>query len=271
LRGQGHGSRLMDAAEALALQRGALAANLETHSFQGEDFYLKRGYVVFWPPGRLPTWPHQTISAKAAGCSTSHPSLHRSLPSRPRRAYRLLTSRIFILTIDGLRWTVPSGATSDGASIPKIFWSLVGGPLDGPYRNAAIIHDYFCDVRVRTWKDTHRVFLDGMLSNNVSRTTALQMYYAVYGFGPRWDFQAICDTRRSLITLLTPEIFGYYGMPRFEYKSYWTAPIREVSYRPIMIPSRPTSSPKIENDLATIKNHPLSLEQIEALAEGRSL
>jgi GNAT superfamily N-acetyltransferase len=42
LRGQGHGSRLMDAAEALALQRGALAANFETHSFRAEDFYLRQ-------------------------------------------------------------------------------------------------------------------------------------------------------------------------------------------------------------------------------------
>jgi hypothetical protein len=37
----------------LARQRGALAANLETHSFQAEDFYLKRGYgrLDDYPPG----------------------------------------------------------------------------------------------------------------------------------------------------------------------------------------------------------------------------
>jgi GNAT superfamily N-acetyltransferase len=54
LRGQGHGSRLMDAAEALAVERGALVANLETHSFGAEVFYLKRGYSEF---GRLDDYP----------------------------------------------------------------------------------------------------------------------------------------------------------------------------------------------------------------------
>jgi GNAT superfamily N-acetyltransferase len=54
LRGQGHGSRLMDAAEMFAMERGAVAANLETHSFGAEGFYLKRGYVVF---GRLDDYP----------------------------------------------------------------------------------------------------------------------------------------------------------------------------------------------------------------------
>ena len=56
LQGAGHGGRLMDAAEAYGVERGARAVTLETHSFQAKDFYLKRGYEVFgtldeYPPG----------------------------------------------------------------------------------------------------------------------------------------------------------------------------------------------------------------------------
>src|SRR4051812_26063240 len=44
LRHQQYGTQLMDAAEALARERGATAVTLETFSFQAPAFYAKRGY-----------------------------------------------------------------------------------------------------------------------------------------------------------------------------------------------------------------------------------
>jgi GNAT superfamily N-acetyltransferase len=57
-RGAGHGTRLMEEAEAYARSRGAAAATLETYSFQARPFYERLGYQVFgtldgYPPGHV--------------------------------------------------------------------------------------------------------------------------------------------------------------------------------------------------------------------------
>ena len=39
---------------------------------------------------------------------------------------------------------VPTGFITDGASIPKVFWSMIGGPLSGRYICSAVIHDFLC-------------------------------------------------------------------------------------------------------------------------------
>jgi len=57
-RGAGHGTRLMENAELYARSRGAVAATVETHSFQARPFYERLGYEVFgaldgYPPGHV--------------------------------------------------------------------------------------------------------------------------------------------------------------------------------------------------------------------------
>ena len=88
----------------------------------------------------------------------------------------------------GVNWTVPARTKVDGASIPSVFWSIMGAPYTGKYREASIIHDYYCATRSRHWKAVHKVFLDGMLARGVDKLNAQLMYLAVYRFGPRWDF-----------------------------------------------------------------------------------
>jgi GNAT superfamily N-acetyltransferase len=47
LRGQGHATAMMDAAEAYARDRGCHSVHLDTHSWQARPFYEKRGYELF--------------------------------------------------------------------------------------------------------------------------------------------------------------------------------------------------------------------------------
>jgi hypothetical protein len=101
------------------------------------------------------------------------------------RQVTLLSPFSFTQT-DGLEWPVPAGVNLDGASIPPYFWSIIGGPFEGPYRNASIIHDHYCNERTRAWRDTHLMFYEAMRCSGTPSIKARIMFYAVYRFGPRW-------------------------------------------------------------------------------------
>jgi len=85
-----------------------------------------------------------------------------------------------------MKWTAPQGAKTDGASIPPVFWLFVGGPFEGQYRNAAIVHDTECDAKIHEWKAVHRMFYNASRAGGVGWIKASLMYAAVYAFGPRW-------------------------------------------------------------------------------------
>jgi hypothetical protein len=94
----------------------------------------------------------------------------------------------------GLNWPVPAGTEVDGASIPQSLWSIVGSPFTGKYRDASVIHDYYCDVHVRAWQAVHRVFYDAMIAG-VEKLRAKLMYAAVYFAGPTWGDTAVRNNR----------------------------------------------------------------------------
>ncbi|MCK0127107.1 DUF1353 domain-containing protein [Erythrobacter sp. F6033] len=107
----------------------------------------------------------------------------RSLPGQ----YMQLLSRFSFRDPQGLLWSVPKGYKSDGASIPRAVWALAGGPWAGSYKDAAIIHDYYCDTMSRSWEATHKVFHHGMLARGVDPVEAKIKYEIVDLLGPRWD------------------------------------------------------------------------------------
>jgi hypothetical protein len=86
----------------------------------------------------------------------------------------------------GRKWLTPKGHAVDGASIPQIAWTIIGGPLEGKYRDSSVIHDVGCDKRWAPWQIVHEVFYMGMRTSGVEEWRAKIMYAAVYHFGPRW-------------------------------------------------------------------------------------
>jgi len=108
----------------------------------------------------------------------------------------LTLEKDFTVTLGGGAVTARAGAKTDGASIPRFFWRLVGPPLAGKYRKAAIIHDagYAGKLIWRvgmgaglsvpyTRKDVDRLFLRLMKALKVTWWRRTMMYLAVRSFG----------------------------------------------------------------------------------------
>jgi len=88
----------------------------------------------------------------------------------------------------GLVWVAPIGSVVDGASIPRYLWSIMGGPFEGKYRNASVLHDVAYGEHNRPWQDCDRMFYYAMRCSGVSAAEAKTMFYALFRFGHHWKF-----------------------------------------------------------------------------------
>ena len=79
---------------------------------------------------------------------------------------------------------VPVGFASDGASVPRIMWSIY--PPFCKYLEAAIVHDWFCVNRSISSVTAAKVFREAMAACGVSKWRRNKMYWAVRTFGPRF-------------------------------------------------------------------------------------
>jgi len=112
------------------------------------------------------------------------------------RTMRLLADFAYI-DPDNLEWDANTGSQIDGASIPQIFWSLIGGPFEGQYRNASIVHDVACQQKNRDWHAVHTMFYNACRCGGVNELEAKILFSAVYHFGPRWGADQEPDTAMS--------------------------------------------------------------------------
>ena len=90
----------------------------------------------------------------------------------------------------GVHWDAPAGYITNGASIPQSLWVVVGGPFDGPYRDAAFLHDYYCEAKIRSSDDTHRMYYEAAVARGTSENIASTMYAGLIFGGPKWELVA---------------------------------------------------------------------------------
>lgn len=136
------------------------------------------GAAVLWRTGFLAWRPVDT----EWGHFTSRPDV-QFLEAERRM---LLLKDVTYIDPSGTSWTSPQGYKTDGASIPQVFWSFVGGPFSGPYRDAAIIHDWYMETMERTSEDTHRVFYYANRASGLTEFEAKRLYLAVLVGGRKW-------------------------------------------------------------------------------------
>src|SRR4051794_28312254 len=86
----------------------------------------------------------------------------------------------------GQVWVAPAGSRVNGASIPRVFWGIIGGPFEGKYRNASVLHDVAYDEKTRPWQDADRMFYNAMRCSGVGAVTAKTMYYTLVRHGRHW-------------------------------------------------------------------------------------
>src|SRR3954451_119958 len=146
---------------------------------------------------------------------------------------------------NGNTWIAPIGSVVDGASIPRYLWSIMGGPFEGKYRNASVLHDVAYGEHKRPWQDCDRMFYYAMRCSGVGATEAKTMYYSLYKLGHHWKFP----------------------VKRAKPVKYEGALVARGEEIPRAVPVNPTEISQARN---WISNTDPSLEQIEqrAQAEG---
>jgi hypothetical protein len=83
-------------------------------------------------------------------------------------------------------WVAPAGSRVDGASIPRVFWTIMGGPFEGKYRNASVLHDVAYEQKKKPWQEVDRMFYNAMRASGVGPVKAKTMYYSLVRHGRHW-------------------------------------------------------------------------------------
>lgn len=101
-------------------------------------------------------------------------------PFRNRRA--LGVTLFDHLKLQKYGFIIPKGFSWDGATIPRMFWRLIGSKTDPAFLIPSMIHDWMCNYHESVNNDRNfssRVFRGLLIEAGVSKAKAQTMYLAV--------------------------------------------------------------------------------------------
>lgn len=115
----------------------------------------------------------------------------------PQNGSWRLTDPYYVLYGQSYRFYCPSGMWTDGASIPRFFWRVIGHPMQLPCVKAAVVHDAgymgkleWCHLEDGEWvaeehtrKEIDQLFMALMKALGISWWRRRMMYLAVRWFG----------------------------------------------------------------------------------------
>lgn len=113
------------------------------------------------------------------------------------RQLKLLEDFVY-LDPRGRAWTAKKNFVVNGASIPQAFWTITGGPLEGKYRNASIVHDEGCVRMTEPSQMVHLMFYEACRCVGVPEYQAKVLYATVYHFGPKWTLMPVMEQMEKI-------------------------------------------------------------------------
>lgn len=118
------------------------------------------------------------------GCDSTHTVIFKTETCIiPTKKYLYRTCSDIDVFVEGETYVIPKNFKTDLASIPRIFWSFIP-PQYSAFVAPAILHDYLYHcLNYGDRKLADELFYSALVSQGVSKFTAMTFYIAVRVFG----------------------------------------------------------------------------------------
>jgi len=123
---------------------------------------------------------YNAIVGKSVGKYSMFSELATKVSDNGRRRVLL---KDFTYENDKYRITVKAGFSTDGASIPRVMWSVISSPFYGPIIYGAIVHDGLYTAMKLSRKESDELLKEMTLESGYSKVKAELVYNAVRAFG----------------------------------------------------------------------------------------